>query len=151
MPVGGVAIAETVNAILGGGNSANAPVMLMLGAFKFSLNTAPLTEMTRNTGATWGSIPRMGQYDAMQFTGPGPDTLEIPGVIFPDMFGYAVALDQLRAMMAAGNPYRLILGDGSIIGQWVITEIRETKSNFKPDANVRRIEFSVNLAKYADI
>lgn len=151
LPVGGVAIAEAVNAVLGGANSANAPVMLMVGNFKFSLNTAAFSEMTRTTGAAWGTVPRIGQYDAMQFTGPGPDTLELPGVIFPDMFGYSSTLDQLRYMMLQGQPYRLILGDGSIIGLWAITGIRETKSSFKSDASARRIEFSVSLAKYADV
>ncbi|NVN02952.1 MULTISPECIES: phage tail protein [Asaia] len=151
LPVGGVAIAEAINAFLGGNNSANAPVMLMLGNFKFSLNTAPFSEITRNTAASWGTVPRFGQYDAMQFTGPGPDTVELPGVIYSEKFGFPASIDQLRSMMMAGKPARLILGDGSIVGAWVITGIRETKTNFNSAGSARRIEFSVSLTKYADI
>lgn len=151
LPVGGVAIAEAVNAFLGGTNSANAPVMMMLGNFKFSLNTAPFMEMTRTTAASWGTVPRIGQYDALQFTGPGPDTVEMPGVIYPEKFGYAASIDRLRSMMMAGQTYRLILGDGSVIGAWVITGVRETQSNFNSTGAARRIEFTVSLTKYADV
>lgn len=150
-PTGSVAIAETVAATLLGNYSANAPVLLMLGSFKFSLNSAVFQELNRTTEAAWGNVPRIGQYNALQFTGPGSDTIELPGVIYPKAFGYAETLDQLREMMMSGNTFRLILGDGRILGLWAILSVREAKSNFGSDTAARRVEFTVTLAKYADI
>lgn len=73
---------KTLNGILSaaagsfqGNSSGNAPVMLMLGGFKFSINTAVFTELQRSTGYRWPAQERMGQYDALQYTGPGEDRI----------------------------------------------------------------------------
>ena len=58
-----------------GNSSGNSPVLLMLGGFKFSLNTAAFTELQRSTGSKRPAQERMGQYDALQYTGPGEDRI----------------------------------------------------------------------------
>lgn len=146
----------------------NAPCLISLGGFKFSLNTLAFSEMTRTTEAAWAFVPRMGQLEAGQFTGPGSETLEIPGVLYPDRFGSALCLDQLRSMQANGLGWTLILGDGSVLGNWAILSIRETQSNFsalpagnslfsgvsnlaklsgQPQARPLKIEFSILLKR----
>ena len=102
-----------------GNNSGNAPVLLMLGGFKFSLNTAVFQEMRRLTSWRWPAQERMGGLDALQCTGPGEDTITLPGVIYPDFKGGNGQLDDLRVIGDAKRPVRLISSSGQILGLWV--------------------------------
>lgn len=148
---------ETINGIIQhapgafqGNESGNAPVMLMLGGFKFSLNTAVFQEMQRNTSWRWPAQERLGQYDALQHTGPGDDRITLPGVIYPDWRGGVQQVDELRALAAQGRPLRLIAATGQILGMWVIESIGETQSFFLPDGTPRRQEFTLTIKKYGD-
>lgn len=132
-----------------GNDSGNAPVLLMLGTFKFSLNTAVFTEMQRRTSYTWANVERFGQFDALQYTGPGDDTITLPGIVFPDWKGGDRQVDDLRALADAALPYQLIDSFGGVWGDWVITGVDETQSIHKPDGSFRRQEFNVSLRRFA--
>jgi uncharacterized protein len=133
-----------------GNDSGNAPVMLMLGGFKFSLNTAVFQEMQRSTAWRWAAQERVGQYDALQFTGPADDTINLPGIVYPDFRGGDRQIESLRQIASGGKPVRLIAASGEILGLWVIDSISETASSFKPDGSPRRQEFNVSLRKFGD-
>lgn len=133
-----------------GNDSGNAPTLLMLGGFKFSLNTAVFTEMRRLTSWRWPAQERVGQRDALQSTGEGEDTITLPGVIYPDFKGGPRQLDDLRAIGAAQKPVRLIGASGEIYGMWVVKSVEETASNFKLDGSPRKQEFNVQIAKFSD-
>ncbi len=135
---------------IGSHDSGNAPVMMMLGAFKFSLNTAAMQDVDRSTGYRWPAQERIGKLDALQFTGPGADTITLPGVVYPDFRGGAGQIEQLRGLARKGAPLRLIAGTGAVLGMWVIENVRERQSAFKPDASFRRQEFEVSLRKFSD-
>jgi phage protein U len=149
-----MAYRETINGILSGifaGNqSGNATVMLMLGGFKFSLNTAAFTELQRSTAYSWPAQQRLGKFDALQFTGPGEDRITLPGVIYPDFRGGVGQLDQLREIASAGRPLRLVASTGAILGVWVIESIEETQSAFKPNGGPRKQEFTLRIRKFGD-
>jgi phage protein U len=132
-----------------GNDSGNAPVLLMLGTFKFSLNTAVFQEMQRHTDYTWGDVERFGKLAALQWTGPGDDNITLPGVVFPDWKGDDLQVDDLRKLAEAGVPYQLIDAWGDVLGDWVITGIDETQSTYKPDGSFRRQEFNVKLRRFA--
>ncbi len=133
-----------------GNNSGNSPTLLMLGGFKFSLNTAVFQEVQRSTSWRWPAQERVGQYDALQFTGPGEDRVTLPGVIYPDFRGGTGQIEDLRKIAKQGKPVRLISGSGAILGLWVIESIDETASNFKPNAAPRRQDFTVTIRKFGD-
>jgi phage protein U len=133
-----------------GNNSGNAPVLLMLGGFKFSLNTAVFQEMRRLTSWRWPAQERMGQRDALQNTGYGDDTITLPGVIYGDFKGGPYQLDDLRAIGDAIKPVRLISADGQILGLWVVLSVEETASNFKQDGTPSKQEFNVSIKKFSD-
>ena len=146
---------ETIYGILQGGDfagndSGNAPVLLMLGGFKFSLNTAVFQELRRSTAYRWEGQQRVGQFDALQFTGPGEDKVTLPGIIYPDFRGDMTQLDQLRDIAGAGRPLGLITSSGEILGAWVVESIEETQSYFKPDGTPLKQEFNLQLRKYGD-
>lgn len=131
-------------------DSGNAPVLMMLGGFKFSLNTAVFTEVQRGTSWRWAGQERVGQLDALQFTGPGDDRITLPGIVYPDFRGGTRNLDDLRQLASQGRPLRLILASGEILGAWVIDHVEETQAFHKPDGSFRRQAFTVSLRKFGD-
>lgn len=133
-----------------GNDSGNAPVLLMLGGFKFSLNTAAFTELQRSTSFRWPAQERVGQYDALQFTGPGDDRITLPGIVFPDWRGGFVQVENLRRLGTQGRPLQLILSTGQILGAWVIENVEEVQAFHNPDGTFRRQEFTVTIRKYSD-
>jgi len=148
---------ETINGLadkargqFSGNSSGNAPTLLMLGGFKFSLNTAVFQEMRRMTSWRWPAQERVGQLDALQFTGPGEDTITLPGVIYPDFKGGDTQLDSLREIGDAGKPVRLISATGKILGLWVVQTVEEIASAHKADGGPRKQEFTVTIKKFSD-
>jgi len=133
-----------------GNDSGNAPTLLMLGGFKFSLNTAVFQEVQRSTSWRWPAQERVGQYDALQFTGPGDDRVTLPGVVYPDFRGGVAQVESLRQIAAQGKPVRLISATGEMLGLWVVLSVDETASSFKPDGTPRKQEFNVTIRKYGD-
>lgn len=133
-----------------GNNSGNAPVLLMLGGFKFSINTAAFTQMQRSSAWQWPAQARIGQRSALQFIGPGDDTLVLPGVVYSDFRGGSYQLDALRRMAAMGQPLPLLNAHGRVLGNWVIDKIDETASEFHADGTPRKQEFSISLRRFDD-
>lgn len=147
-------VREIINGIIQGGftgnDSGNTQPLLMLGGFKFSLNTAVFQQMERSTSYRWPAQERLGMYDALQYTGPGEDRIILPGVVYPDFRGGAWQIESLRALASQGRPLHLIASTGHVLGLWVIENVSETQSYFKPDGTPRKQEFSVALRKHSD-
>jgi phage protein U len=122
----------------------------MLGGFKFSLNTAVFQQLQHSTSYRWPAQERIGQLDALQFTGPGEDRITLPGIVYPDFRGDANQIAQLRTLASGGRPLRLIAATGDILGLWVIESMDETQSAFKPDGTARRQEFTLTMRKFSD-
>lgn len=131
-------------------NAGNAPTMLILGGFKFSLNTAVFQEQRRMTSYRWPAQERIGQFDALQFTGPGEDRITLPGVIYPDFRGGSDQLNELRSLASRGQPLRLIAASGEVLGMWVIESVEEVQSTFKVDGSPRRQDFTITIKKFGD-
>lgn len=135
---------------LTGNDAGNAPTLLMLGGFKFSLNTAVFQEVQRTTSFRWPAQERVGRLDALQFTGPGEDSVTLPGTVYPDFRGGYAQIDALRKIASHGKPVRLISASGAMLGMWVIERVDETATSFKPDGTPRRQDFTVTIRKFSD-
>lgn len=133
-----------------GNNSGNAPVFLMLGGFKFSLNTAVFQEIQQSKSYRWPAQERMGQRDALQFTGPGDEIMRLPGFVYPEFRGKGSEMAQIAKIAAEGKPVKLLTGMGGVLGMWVIEKVEVTHSQFKPDAAARKQEFVITIRKYSD-
>lgn len=129
-------------------DAGNAPVLLMLGSVKFSLNTVVFSALSRQNAANWAAVPRIGQLDALQYTGPGPEIIELPGKLYPDFRGSTRALDALRSMMRAGGAYHLISANGLVFGTFIILAIRDDHTYYKANGAARCIEFSISLRRF---
>jgi phage protein U len=131
--------------VTGPTDSGNAPVMMMLGPFKFSITTAVFRELRRVSEYRWGRIERFGQNDALQYTGLGADTITLPGTVYPDWNGGTSQIDYLRSLAKQGKPLRLITSAGDVSDFYVIERVEETQEFFKPDGTFRKQSFTVTL------
>jgi phage protein U len=122
--------------------------MLILGDFMFSLNTAAFQEMQRSTDYKWASQERFGKHEALQYVGPGSDTITLPGVIYPNYRGSTAQITKLRALAAKGQPLLMIDGTGNVLGRWVIESIEEKRSNFAALGIARKQEFTIKLKHF---
>lgn len=122
-------------------------MMMCLGLFVFSLDTAAYQELQRQTEWKHPSTSRVGARDAYQFTGPGDDTITLSGWIAPELTGSIFSLDALRSMADSGQAWIMVQGTGRVYGTYVITAMTEGKTMFDKRGDPRRLEFSLTLKR----
>jgi len=128
-----------------------AEVMMMLGEYKFALPTAAYQQLERSTEYRWATQNRLGRAPARQYVGQGQDTVNLDGIIYPELFkGGIDQVDKMRAVAGSGNPQRLVDGRGRNWGRWCIEQIAETQKVFFADGVPRRIDFRMSLGNYGD-
>ena len=125
--------------------------MMSLGLFTFSLSSLPYQELQHQYGWRHPSTGRVGARPARQFLGPDDESINLSGVLLPELTGGRISLDLVRAMGDQGKSWPLVDGsDGRIYGLFVIENMSETKSYFFDDGTPRRIEFTINLKRTDD-
>lgn len=122
-------------------------MMMALGTFVFSLADLAYQELQRSTAWRHGSSDRVGARAAHQYLGPGDDTIQLSGLVAPELTGDPASLDLLRGMADDGRPLSLVDGTGIVHGAFVITDLAETRTLFFPDGAARRIEFELSLTR----
>ncbi|MCG8709286.1 phage tail protein [Brenneria sp. 4F2] len=122
-------------------------MMLTLGLFVFQLQTLPYQNMQRNVDYRWPSNSRVGQRPALQFLGIEEEKITLSGELLPEITGGKLSLLMLETMADQGRAWPLIEGSGTIYGVFVVNSISQTKTDFFPDGNARRIEFTVTLTR----
>lgn len=127
-----------------------ARVMMALGEFRFSIGTAAYQSLTRSASFRWSAQERIGRAPALQFMGPGEETIQLEGAIFPQYRGGAGQVEAMRIMAGKGEPLTLVDGRGRYWGSYVIRQVGEAGSAFLDDGAARKIEFSLELARYGD-
>lgn len=123
-------------------------VMMRLGLYKFSLSTAAYQELLRTASYRWARQERIGTNDALQFTGIGPETVTLRGVIFPEFRGGLDQVSKMRLQASIGVPLPMIDGRGKVWGLWVVEEITEKQEIFEKHGAPKRIEFDLKLSRY---
>lgn len=122
--------------------------MMKLGTFTFSLDTAAYQSLVHKTAFTWASQSRLNKTPQQQYTGPGPETISLPGYIMPAFAGGLRQIDDMRREAARGEPLLMVDGDGRICGYWVLKSIQETQKEFLPGGVPQRVDFTLELAFY---
>lgn len=125
-------------------------VMMSLGQYKFSLSTAAYKELKRTTPHRWTEQNRIGQRPALQYVGPGKETIELSGDIYTLYKGGIGQLDTMRKDAGAGKPMMLVDGLGNIWGKWCIEEVQETQTIFLPGGIPKKQSFSLRLSHYGE-
>jgi phage protein U len=129
------------------GYSLGATVMMQLGSFQFSINTAAYKELRRRTDYRWAAQDRFGQLAALQYTGPGSDSIALSGVVYGDYRGGTGQIEAMRSVAGQGFPQLLIDGYGNLLGRWVIDGIEESQTVFAAAGRPRKQEFTLQLRK----
>lgn len=132
------------------GHSIGITIMLQLGGFQFSLNTAAYQELRRRTEHRWPAQERFGKMPALQYTGPGSDSITLTGTIFTEYRGGTAQLNALRSLAAAGKPQNLIDGTGKLLGKFVVESVEEGQSVFAGQGQPRKQEFTLQLRQFPD-
>ena len=122
--------------------------LMTLGEYVFSVDSAAYDELRRDAEYRWQAQERIGRPPARQWLGPGSETIELSGAIYSIRRRAEAELDALRAEAAKGEPLRLTLGTGEILGLWTIERVSETDSVFLPGGAPRKLEFRARLAYY---
>lgn len=125
--------------------------MLALGPYRFSISTAAYQELERNNEWRWQAVDRIGTRPAQQYVGPGSETVNMRGIIYPGFIAQRAGLSQLPAMRAAadlGEPLMMVDGAGRVWGLMCITSIREGQKTFFSDGTPRAIDFDISMVAY---
>lgn len=125
-------------------------MLMSLGEFIFEMNTAPFETFKRQNAWRWPSNSRTTSTNAHQYTGKDEESVDLSGVLMPEVSGGPSNLRQLREMADKGEPYLMMAGNGEIFGYYIITNISEDRSYFLADGTAQKIDFSLQLKKYDD-
>ncbi len=124
--------------------------MMALGGYRFSLTSAAYQELRRSNAYRWQAQERLQRLPAQQFVGPGSETLDLKGTIYPHYRGGMKQLDVMRAQAGRGVPLLLVDGLGFIWSQWVILQVDETQTVMLTNGQPRKLEFQLRLARYGE-
>lgn len=124
--------------------------MLQLGDYQFSLQTAAPQSLSHAAEYRWAELERAGRLPASQYTGPGPETIELEGTLYPEFAGGLGQLDRMRAEAGRGEPLHLVDYGGNVRGRWVILRVEEGRKVLFPDGTPRRVDFRLSLRRYGE-
>ncbi len=122
-------------------------MLLALGLFAFSIDTLAFDEIARRADWRHVTSTRIGARDATQFTGPGVETIALPGSVYLEIADGRVSIDELRRMADTGDAWSLVDGRGYVYGSYVITGIDDRGKVFFPDGTPRQIDFAIDLLR----
>lgn len=125
-------------------------ILMSLGMFPFHVPTLAHDELQRRCDWRHARAARIGTRDALQFVGPGEDSVSISGSAFSELSSGSLSLDELRGMAATGEAWPLVDGAGVVFGEYVIMAIDERQKYLLDDGTPRRIDFAIDLSRIDD-
>ncbi|WP_067519542.1 phage tail protein [Endozoicomonas ascidiicola] len=121
---------------------------LALGAYRFGTTTAALQEMDETSEWRWADKEVIQGKPRSDYIGPGLDSLELPGVIYPHFRGGLGQVEAMKAEADKGSPLRLVLGTGQDMGLWTIRRITQRKTVLQQQGVPLKIDFRISLKQY---
>lgn len=125
-------------------------MMMLWGAFPFTIDTVPYAELSRAREWVWGESPIIGSEPDLQYTGKGLQTIDLTGTLLPDVTGDRSSLEFLARQADLAIPLPLIGGDGKYYGRFVVTNLDHQETNFFVNGVPRKITFTIKMKKYSD-
>jgi uncharacterized protein len=123
-------------------------VMMQLGNFQFSIQSAAYQEFRRNVEYRWAELNRIAHRPSLQFVGVGKDEIELRGVILPTFQGGIHQMDILRSYAQKGKTQTLTTGRGENWGPWCVLAITDEQRQMTFKGTPLKIEFSLRLSYY---
>jgi hypothetical protein len=146
-------------------------VMMSIGDILFyrpypGTDTPAFETLSRDMVATLPSQGRLGRDNAIQFTGPGEETISIHGRLFPYQFGGIDTMEQIRNALRAGKPLMVtqfspsmvqdisltsgLAYSGTKVGNYMIRALRKNNFLYTGDGVPMKIDFTMELVLYGD-
>ena len=122
-------------------------MLAALGLFVFRMPDLAFEELSRRTDWRHARTERIGARAAVQFVGPGVDTITLHGALVPEAGGRFAALDTLRAMADTGETLAFVAGTGQILGHFVILSMDERAGHFIAEGAPRKTDFTIELGR----
>lgn len=125
--------------------------ILGVGPYRFAVPELNYQELKRDFHYRWEAQERIGRRPAMQFLGPGIESVVLKGVIYPgdprlgDGFRQ---LERMRQEAMLGVPRGVASSMGRYYGLWCIVDIRDEQSFFNRHGDPRKVEFKIALEAY---
>ncbi|EHS1279508.1 TPA: phage tail protein [Escherichia coli] len=131
--------------------AADARIMMMLGDFSFSVDTAAYNQLTREASWNWSEQERIGRQSLLQYTGKPGRTVRIEGESHA-FFGKTGtdAVNTLYDIADMAEPQLLVSGEGDVLGWWVVQDFSDSTDRFLPGGGHRNKHWSMTLKHYAD-
>lgn len=124
--------------------------LMSLGMFVFGMGTANYNALQRQREWHHETSERHGDRPAAQYIGPGPETIELSGLLVPELGADAGALETLAEMADAGETYPLIDGAGRIMGHYRIARMEEEYLSIMAGGTPRHVGFRLQLHRDDD-
>jgi phage protein U len=124
--------------------------LMALGMYVFEIPALAYDELQRKTSYSHAKTGRVGARDAVQFIGPGPETISVTGSVYAEIADGRTEIDTLRDMAAEGEAWPLVDGSGHIFGEFVIEGVDERHKHMMQDGRPRRIDFALDLYRVED-
>jgi len=124
--------------------------LMSLGMFIFGMGTANYHQLFRTREWHHETTERHGARPAAQFIGPGPESIQLTGLLVPELGADAGSLETLAEMAATGDTYPLIDGAGRVLGHYRIARLEEDHLSIMAGGTPRHVGFRIELARGDD-
>ena len=121
--------------------------LLTLGMFVFGMDSVAYSELTRRTDWRHALSERHGARSASQYVGPGLDTINMSGLLAPEIGGSYADIDRLIEMADTGDSWPLVDGTGKVLGQFRILAIDQKQKAIMAGGIPRAIDFTIDLER----
>jgi uncharacterized protein len=125
-------------------------MMMSIGLFVFSLPTIVYQDLQHKMGAKFAIADRVGARDAVQYIGPGAETITLSGSTADGINDPETSFDQLVGMMESGQGWPLVDGLGRVYGDFIIEQLDRKKTIFDSNGQPKKTEFGIDLRRVDD-
>ncbi len=125
-------------------------VLMGLGSFRFSVSNFSFEQFEQSTGSRIAEQEVIGAAPRTHLLGPAGESIELSSTFFPFHLNTG-GLQQLAGMRAAckgQSVMMLVSGNGNFYGQFVIKDIKQTRTYYHPNGEAQKIEVKISLLRY---
>lgn len=128
-------------------------VMLALGDFQFSIDTAQYQGLTTSHSWRWAKKDRVGHKPARQFHGSDSSSKTLDIMIYPQSKSDLLLLDKLKKQGDSGLPHRLIGGTptgGADLGLWAMEKLDIAEADFLTNGIGLELKATLMIAEWGE-
>lgn len=125
-------------------------MLFMIGSVQVDVRPFNVDQVTRSAAADLAEKATLSGRKPIEFMGPGEDTLTLSGQLLPSKLGGLNELETVRSLMEQGAVLPVMRGDGSRLGSYMITRLREAHRDLLRDGVGFTIRHTITLKRVPD-